>query len=440
MKMQNDLLKNDFYVFFVGVGGISMSALALFLAKTGFKVGGYDANLSSITENLENNGVEINKTHSIEKCDLAVVSSAISQNDKVILALKALKKPIITRARLLYEISSSYPTVIGVAGTHGKTTATAMIAHVLKSASKKFCAHIGGIDKVLSNMAIFGDDIFLSEVCEFKRNISMFTSTVGVLLNIGDDHLDDYGSRAGLREEFAAFLNRAKIKILPFEEGDLVENAITFSLENSSADYYAKSIEYVDNRAIECFFMEKGNILFHLELKTFLIHDVKNALAAVATCRAMGIEPALIKQGLEGFSGIKRRNEIMGKIGNCLIYADYAHHPEQLKNTIKMLDLKYENYALFFQSHTFSRTANLYKDFLSALSSVGNLFIFDTYGAREKYNYLGSAKRLSEDLKGCVYCGDVKNAKAILNSVSARFECIAILGAGDLYDEVERSL
>ena len=147
-----------------------------------------------------------------------------------------------------------------------------------------------------------------------------------------------------------------------------------------------------------------------------------------------------IKQGLEGFSGIKRRNEIMGKIGNCLIYADYAHHPEQLKNTIKMLDLKYENYALFFQSHTFSRTANLYKDFLSALSSVGNLFIFDTYGAREKYNYLGSAKRLSEDLKGCVYCGDVKNAKAILNSVSARFECIAILGAGNLYDEVERSL
>ena len=201
-----------------------------------------------------------------------------------------------------------------------------------------------------------------------------------------------------------------------------------------------KSIEYVDNRAIECFFMEKGKVLFHLELKTFLIHDIKNALAAVATCRAMGIEPALIKQGLEGFSGIKRRNEIMGKIGNCLIYADYAHHPEQLKNTIKMLDLKYENYALFFQSHTFSRTANLYKDFLSALSSVSNLFIFDTYGAREKYNYLGSAKRLSEDLKGCVYCGDVKNAKAILNSVSARFDCIAILGAGNLYDEVERSL
>jgi UDP-N-acetylmuramate--alanine ligase len=127
----------------------------------------------------------------------------------------------------------------------------------------------------------------------------------------------------------------------------------------------------------------------------------------------------------------------MGNLGDCLIYADYAHHPEQVKNTVKMLDLKYDNYAVFFQSHTFSRTANLFKDFVAGLSSVKNLFVFDTFGAREKYNYSGSAKRLCEELKGCVYCGSIKNAEAILKSVSSRFECIAILGAGDLYDEVE---
>ena len=437
MKMQYNLLKKDFYVFFVGVGGISMSALALFLAKTGFKVGGYDANLSSITENLEREGVEINNSLSITKCDLAVVSSAISSNDSVIVALKALKKPIITRARLLYEIASSYPMVIGVAGTHGKTTATAMIAHVLKYAGKEFCAHIGGIDKTLSNMTICGDEIFLSEVCEFKRNIAMFNAFIGVLLNIGDDHLDDYGTKEGLRDEFASFLNRSKIKILPFEERNLCEDGITFSLENSSADYYAKNIEYIDNRAIECFIMEKGRKLFSLELKSFFIHDVKNALATVATCRSMGIDEISIKKGLEGFLGIKRRNEIMGKLGNCLIYADYAHHPEQIKNTIKMLELKYDNFAVFFQSHTYSRTANLFKDFISALSKVKNLFIFDTYGARENYNYLGSGKRLSEELKGCVYCQDVKNAEPILKSIISRFECVAVLGAGNLYDEVE---
>ena len=282
MKEEYGLLKRDFYVYFVGVGGISMSALARFLVKTGFKVGGYDAHFSSVTENLQMEGVEINNPDSITRCDLAVVSSAISDSDKIVCELRRLKKPIITRARLLYEIASSYPFKIGVAGTHGKTTCTAMIAHVLKCANKGFCAHIGGFDKQFGNMLISGEDIFLSEVCEFKKNISMFTASLGVLLNIDNDHLDSYGSKEKLKEEFGAFLNRSKIRILPLEEANLVEDGITFSLENSNANYYAKEIEYLDNRAIECFIMENGKRIFKLELKSFLIHDIKNALACVA--------------------------------------------------------------------------------------------------------------------------------------------------------------
>ena len=438
MKEEFGLLKRDFYVYFVGVGGISMSALARFLVKTGFRVGGYDAHFSSVTENLQREGVEINNPDSITRCDLAVVSSAISDSDKIVCELRRLKKPIITRARLLYEIASSYPFKIGVAGTHGKTTCTAMIAHVLKCANKGFCAHIGGFDKQFGNMLISGEDIFLSEVCEFKKNISMFTASLGVLLNIDNDHLDSYGSKEKLKEEFGAFLNRSKIRILPLEEANLVDDGITFSLENSNANYYAKEIEYLDNRAIECFIMENGKRIFKLELKSFLIHDIKNALACVAACRAIGIEPSIIKAGLENYCGVKRRNEIMGKIDNCVIYADYAHHPAQVEKTVKMLDLKYDNYAVLFQSHTYSRTAGLYKQFLTVLSKVKNLFIFDTYAAREKYTYMGSGKRLSEDLKGCIYCQSSKNVSAILKGITGKFECVAVLGAGDLYDEVEK--
>ena len=440
MKAEYGLLKKDFYVYFVGVGGISMSALALFLVKTGFKVGGYDANLSSVTNALSEAGVEINNPSSAMRCDLAVISSAISSNDEVLRYLKQLNKPVITRARLLYEIASTYPFVIGIAGTHGKTTCTAMVAHVLKYANKGFCAHIGGFDKDFGNILINGEDIFLSEVCEFKRNISMFTANLGVLLNIDDDHLDSYGSKEKLKEEFGAFLNRSKIRILPLEEANLVEDGITFSLTDSRANYCAQEIEYLDNRAIECFIMENGKKLFRLELNSFLMHDIKNALACVGACRAIGIEANEIKAGLESFKGVKRRNEIMGKIEGCTVYADYAHHPEQLEKTIKMLELKYDNYAVLFQSHTYSRTANLYKQFLKALSKVKNLFIFDTYGAREKYTYSGSGKRLSEDLNGCIYCSSSKTVGAILKGIAGKFECVAVLGAGDLYDETEKFL
>ena len=432
--------KKNFRVYFVGIGGVSMSALALFLKNKGFKVSGYDRSLGKNVKTLIEKGITVNEDKDLENCDIAVVSSAITDGNEKLEKLKALKKSIITRAQLLNYISKNFKIKIGVAGTHGKTTCTAMLAHVLKCANKKFCAHIGGIDKTLGNMVMCGEDIFLSEVCEYKKNISLFEPDFAILLNVSDDHLESYSSFNGLKQEFSSYLLRAKKSFVVYEDRALgSENSRTFSLNNTNANFYASEIKTGKN-GIECIVNGTIGVLFKLKLNSFFVHDITNALACVAVCKEFGIKNEVIKEGLENFNGIKRRNEILAKKENTVVYADYAHHPEQIERTVEMLKSKYKKYAVFFQSHTYSRTSTLFKKFITALSKIDNLFVFDTYGAREKYDYKGSGKRISESVKGCVYCGAVENATAIFSAVYSQYECIAVIGAGDLYDKIEEYL
>ncbi|MBQ3571681.1 MAG: hypothetical protein IJA15_02520 [Clostridia bacterium] len=430
----------NFSVFFVGIGGISMSALALYLHNLGFKVSGYDKVESTVTNNLKRYGISINTKGDLEGCDIAVLSSAISESDDLVKKLKQLNKTCILRSELLNEIANTFQYKVGVAGTHGKTTTTAMIAHVLKKANKNFSAHIGGIDKDFGNMACFGKEIFLSEVCEYKKNISKFDCDLALLLNADDDHLESYGKLSELHKEFSAFLMRSKINVLPYEQKELGnKNSITFSLKNSNADFFASNIR-IGDKNIECTVNSAIGALFDVKINSLLEHDVENAIASVAVCKALKIENEYIKKGLEDFNGIKRRNEIMATIYGCDIYADYAHHPKQIEATVEMLAKKYKKFAILFQSHTYSRTATLFKGFIKSLSAVENLFIFDTYAAREKYYYNGSGKRLFENLKGAVYLGDRVNAKSLFPNACKKFDCIAVIGAGDLYDVIEECI
>ncbi len=429
-----------FSLYFVGIGGISMSALALFLHRRGFNVSGYDRVISPITDELQKQGIVINDNSKMLTCDLAVVSSAINESDQQIVRLKKLGKPFITRSRLLWEIASTYPQRVGVAGTHGKTTATAIISHIFKSASKDFCAHIGGLDKVLGNLYGNGKEVFISEVCEYKKNVANFNATVALLLNVEDDHLESYGNINNLYQEFSAYLSRANVPVVVYEQKQLcLEGGITFSLNNSNADYYASDIRVCDE-GLEFIVNRPIGARFKVKLNSFYPHDVTNCLGAIAVCEVFKIKEEQIIKGISEFKGIYRRQEIMGRINGCTIFADYAHHPSQIKNCVKMLESRYPKFALFFQSHTYSRTSRLFKEFKSVLSPISNLFLYDTYGAREKYDYQGSAKRLCENIGGCVYAGDKENAPAILNAISKDYDCIAIVGAGDLYDEIKNKV
>ena len=425
---------------FLGIGGISMSALALFLRLKGNKVSGFDRHESEITDNLKTKGIKINDLSVIENCDVAVVSSAIQRDDPILKNFIQKSKKIVTRSELLKQISQNFKLRIGVAGTHGKTTTTAMIAHILNSASLSFTAHIGGLDSELGNMFVKGEEIFLSEVCEYKKNISLFDSEIALLLNCANDHIESYGSINLLKKEFSSYLARSSKAIVDYDYLDIApKNSITFSMQNTLANYYASDI-ILDSNFIEYSVNQPIGGYFRVKINSIYPHDIKNSLASIVVARELGIDEEIIKMGLLSFKGVKRRSETLGKINNSIIFADYAHHPEQVKNTIEALNKKGQKYALFFQSHTFSRTKMLINDFVRELSKAQNLFIFDTYGAREKFDYLGSGKLLSEMIKGSVYCGAPENARTLLPSLSEKYPLIAVLGAGDLYDYCDKMI
>lgn len=433
-------IKKHFKVYFVGIGGVSMSALAVFLKAKGFCVCGYDKSQNDATAKLKSLGISVNKEEDIKSCDLAVVSSAIAEDNPVLIKLKQYGKPFIGRGQLLSELFSLYPKTIGIAGTHGKTTCTALTAHIFKRACMPFTAHIGGEDNLLGNMYLGGDEYFISEVCEYKQNINYITPFLGVVLNVDDDHLESYSSFDNLKQAFADYVGRSRVAVLNKDDALTVinKNKIYFSMLNKNADYYASEIECLNGK-LSYVINEKGSPLCKINGQTGGTHDVYNALAATACARFYNIPPDCISEAISRFSGIKRRNEYMGKYKNIKVYADYCHHPKQIECTLKECKNKFKGKTAFiFQPHTYSRTKALFSKFINVLSGVENLFVFDTYAAREQYEYEGSAKALCFALPNACYAGDNANVKNILDYLSESFDCVVVLGAGNLYDSVKK--
>ena len=439
LSAKNEKIKGH-RVHFLGIGGIGMSALAKQLYQIGFDVSGSDVNPLGAKNLLCNDSIVLNGENCIENSDTIVVSSAIGENDKQLLQAKKLGKNIIYRAQLLNELSKNCKEFIGVAGTHGKTTVTSMIAHVLKAADANFTAHIGGLDSDFSNYASFGNDIFLAEICEYKKNIRYFSPDIALVLNADNDHLESYGNFSALREEFISYLNRSKTAVFCDEcNFKVVKNAVVFSVKNSKCDYCIQKNNSSEN-SCEYTVYEHGARLFNIDLSNFTPHDSYNVIAVTAASRQLKISGEIIKKGILSFRGIKRRNEIICKWDKGVLIADYAHHPKQIELAITEYQRKYGNDCIFlFQPHTFSRTRDLFADFVKALSPASKLYLFKTYAARERYDETGSSERLASALKNAVFCGEVEACKSIVNRLIGGDNSVIVLGAGDIYDHVIKS-
>lgn len=432
--------KSNFKIYFVGIGGISMSALALMLNKKGFFVSGYDKTESEITERLKNSGIYVNRRGDAENCDLVVLSSAIAEDDPIRLKLSQLKKAVVSRGWLLARIAECYPLSVGISGTHGKTTCTCILAHILKAANAKFTLHVGGEDVDFGNTYECGDQVFITEVCEYKRNIAYFNPDIGVVLNVDDDHEESYGSFNGLCDEFSAYTERSKRAIVNLDDQNLSSfGAVTFSFFNPIADYYATEVIY-DGKTLECAVFGRGARLFKVSSAFLRRHDVYNILAATAVAKEMGISDGDIKNGIEDFRGIKRRNEYLGDYAGKPIYADYAHHPSQLRVTIEEYNRRFGNIRVLFQSHTYSRTARLLNEFAAALSLAADVKLFETYAARERYDERGSYKKLGYKLKNATLCENNADIFHAFDDDKNDISAYIVLGAGDLYYKVEEFL
>ena len=281
-------LRNNLNVHFIGIGGVSMSALAKYLFSLGFSVSGSDISKSRYTDELIKSGIKVYIGHSadnLKDVQVVIYNDAINDKNEELLYAKQNGLYLLKRAELLKMVSENFKRVIGVCGCHGKTTATSMLANLLFFAKEKFTSHIGGDDKRLKNMYSSGGDIFLTEVCEFKKNINLFTADIAVCLNIDKDHLDSYSSFEELKESYYTYLKRSDTAVIFDGDKELKKydgnNKITFGSKKTSDYYYTDEKEKNGKYSFKVY--KSGKYFLTVRLGVYGKHNILNALSATAT-------------------------------------------------------------------------------------------------------------------------------------------------------------
>lgn len=426
--------------YFIGIGGISMSALAIFLKCQGNEICGSDINKNDVLKELENFSIPYYITHKKENIesfspDFVVINSAISQNNEELIYAKQNKIKVLSRAKILGEISKKFKNVIAVSGTHGKTTTVGMISEIFTAAKLKPTVHIGGIlSRTNSNYIIGENKFFITEACEYKNNFLSLKPKIGIMLNLEKDHMDFFKNYKDLENSFDKFLSHSKIKIYP--KNLKSEFEYIFQTNNKLVEFHASSIVQT-NQGIKFKYFEDGKYVDEFQLKTLGKHNVNNAIVAIMVARHFKIKLTNIKRALRNYCGVKRRFEKIGTIKNIPIIHDYAHHPTEIKKVISQAKT-YGKILTIFQPHTFSRTKKLFKEFQQCFSESDALYLYKTYPAREEEKDGYSAKKLFDVLNKNNKFEDLKyfeNDEKLIDETEKNcinFDMILILGAGDI--------
>ena len=421
-----------------------MSALAKYLKNLSFSISGSDERASDTTRELELLGIKIfigHNKNNVIGCDVFIYSSAIGEDNEEYRYAVENGLALYSRAELLSLISKRFKKTIGICGAHGKTTVCALIAHIMRAANLSFTAFIGGYDKILSNTCNFGNDYFLAEICEYKKNIDHFNCDYSVFLNIDDDHRECYQSFDDLVGTFKGFFDRSRERIIFGDDINLKNfygNKTIVSI--NKGDVYAK--KYCEkNGKLYVRVCIRNKKTFSVNVDLSGEYNVINVLFAVCVAKKLNISNVNIKKGLNSFKGVIRRDEKIGRIGKSIVYADYAHHPQEIIRSIDRYNERFnKNVCYVFQPHTYSRTKNLFKDFVKCFNDVKDVLIFKTYPAREKYDSEGDAKKLAYSILNAEYYSDYSALFKKIKKISAKKKGIVILGAGDLYDMIKSDL
>ena len=387
------------HVYFMGIGGISMSGFAELLHAKGFTVSGSDQQESKLTKHLESLGITVQygqcKENITPDIDLVVYTAAISDTNEEYIAAKEAGIPMMDRAEMVGQVMKNYPRAIAVSGTHGKTTTTSMVSHILLAADLDPTISVGGILKAIhGNLRIGHSDNFVTEACEYTNSFLKFHPTINLILNIEEDHMDFFKDLADIRNSFKKFT-----ALLP-ENGLLIINGnidnykeiadccqgqvTTYSISDQNCDYYATNITYDELGHGSFDVMEKGTLLTHIKLSVVGEHNISNALSAIALARYLDISIEAIQKGLSAFEGTDRRFEYKGELGGITIIDDYAHHPTEIAATLEAAK-KYPHKTTWcvFQPHTYTRTKAFLDEFAQALSKADKVVLADIYAARE---------------------------------------------------------
>ncbi len=460
VNKQLDLQKLDKAkpVYMIGIGGISMSALAVILKRAGFSVCGSDFKESDMTKSLRDQGVPVHIGHraeNIKDVSAVVYTAAIHEDNPELAYARGLLVPVVERAVLLGEIMKRYEMPIAVSGTHGKTTTTSMLSEVLMAADLDPTILVGGIlPSIGGNMRIGGQDYMVTEACEYCGSFLKFNPKISLILNVEEDHLDYFKDIHDIIACFRAFAEKTPEDGVLIVNGDdenamaavsnLKKRMLTFSMEKKEADFSAVDVCYRADGCANFTILRRGEFFMEASLSVPGAHNVKNALAVAAAADFMGVVPLAIQQGFDSFCGTKRRFEHKGTYGGAHVIDDYAHHPTEIKATIKTARNAAGEHRVFcvFQPHTYTRAFKLRKEFAESFTDCDAVIVTDIYAAREKDTGLISACELAEEINqishNAQYVKSLAEAEAILQEKAQAGDYLLMLGAGDVNIICER--
>ncbi len=433
-------------VYFIGIGGSSMSSLAMILKRRGCVVRGYDRAHTRETEMLQNSGIPVYDTTDASHFDgteLIVYTVAFAPDPPEMVLAAQRGVPVIPRARLLEAIAADYPNSIGVAGTHGKSTTSGMTAQIFLSEEHADPTVLIGaaLPAIGAAYRIGSDGNFIFEACEYKDSFLSFYPRIAVVLNVRLDHTDYFASLEQLKGSFRQFMNNAGdsgIALVNADAPDAVEAARDvlpqvryFSVKDPAADYFAGSITY-DGGFASFDIYAFGTLLCRASLSVIGSFNVSNALAAAASAHLSGVSAKAIARGLSEFRGVARRFEYLGELNGARVFTDYAHHPDELKATLAAAKAAAGGRLVtLFQPHTFSRLHDLFDDFAASFGDSSLPLFTDVFSARE-VNTSGVHAGLLADAAGGVYLPTLEESARYLEANVRPGDTVLLIGAGNV--------
>ena len=439
----DEILNSVKKIHFVGIGGSGMCPLAEILHSKGYILTGSDNNESDPLKRIKNLGIKVFMGHNAENvhgAELLVYSAAISKDNVELLEAEKLGIPIMERSDLLGIITRKFDNVIGVCGTHGKTTVSSLITQILIMNKLDPTAVIGGrLPLINANGCAGNSEFMVCESCEFVDTFLHLSPDTAVLLNIDNDHLDYFKTMENLVASFTKFVSMAS-KVYYNGDDELCKKAVSeISGQTTSFgraitnDYYAQNIskgKYGMIFDVVC----KGKKIGSLELSVPGEHNIYNALAATAVALDIGIDFSGIKTAVESFSGAGRRFERLGEFNGITLVDDYAHHPTEIKATLNAAkNLKHNKVIAVFQPFTFSRTALLKDEFVDALSVADKVILTPIMGSREVNTYGIYSENIAEKLENAVVVKDFGEVVEAINKIAQSGDIVITMGGGDIY-------
>lgn len=428
------------HVHLVGIGGVSMRPLGLVLKGMGMLVTGSDMNSSVSTDELIANGIQVSIGHREENIIGAacIIRTAAAHNDNPeIAAARSMGIPMFERAQAWGVIMQAYKNAVCISGTHGKTTTTSMVTHILMEAKVDPTVMIGGYLPLLrAGHRVGNGDTILLESCEYCDSFLNFFPTLAVVLNVEADHLDYFKDLADVQKSFRQFALLSTGGVLANGDDPHTMEAmkgvecVTFGLKDTNRVRAANICPDWRHLDVVC----DGELYCHIDLKVLGRHNALNALAAAGTAWMLGLPGTAVTDGLATFSGAERRMQFKGSYRGADVFDDYAHHPDELAATIDAIrSMNYKRVVIAFQPHTYTRTKALFDDFVRELRKADLVVLAEIYAARERNTVGISSRDLMEQVPGSVYCETLPEVTSYLRCIAQEGDVLLTIGAGDIY-------